>query len=32
MLVHHAALEADGVEPVGRRVDTATSEGRADVR
>ncbi len=26
------ALEANGVEPVGRRVDTATSEGRADVR
>lgn len=25
-------LEADGVEPVGRRVDTAPSEGRADVR
>ena len=24
--------EADGVAPVGRRVDTAPSEGRADVR
>jgi len=25
-------VEADGVEPLGRRVDTATSDGRADVR
>ncbi len=29
---YYTAIEADGVEPVGRRVDTDTSEGRADVR
>jgi hypothetical protein len=29
---YFTTLEADGVEPVGRRLDTATSEGRADVR
>jgi hypothetical protein len=30
---HYTALEADGLEPVGRGVDTATSKGRArDVR